>query len=145
MEVKPKIGLEQLIFGMSRNEVLDLLGRPDQIKADELDATEQHLEWHELKLRLTFSSAEQDRLTYIVSTHPDLHYAGHKLIDEGLDKLKDEVFADLNPDWEFDDYGRFQTHFDETHWLSLHSEFGKLTEIQIGVPFKNEIDYQWPE
>ena len=46
--------------------------------------------------------------------------------------------------WEIGDYELFQTHFNEPNWLTLHSEFGEIHEIEMGVPFKNENEYDFP-
>jgi hypothetical protein len=144
MEIKPKIGIDKLKFGMFRKDVLGILGNPDRIMTDEYDENEQKLEWNKLKLRLTFQLDENDRLTYFVSKNPNLNYNGQKLIGIDTEMVKNKIFSELATEWEIEDYELFQTHFYEPFWLTLHSEFGEISEIEMGVPFKNENEYDWP-
>ena len=145
MEIKPRIGIENLKFGMYRKDILDILGNPDRIFTDEFDKNEQKLEWNELKLRLTFQLDENDRLTYFLSKNPNLNYAGQKLIGVDTEIVKNNILVEIISEWEIEDFELFQTHFHEPNWLTLHSEFGEISEIEMGVPFKNENEYHWPE
>ncbi len=111
---------------------------------DEYDENEQKLEWNKLKLRLTFQIDENDRLTYIVSKNPKLNYGGQKLIGIDTEIVKNKIFAELATEWEVETYESFQTYFYEPYWLTLRSEFGEISEIEMGVPFKNENEYDWP-
>ena len=144
MEIKPKIGIYNLQFGMFRKNVLEILGNPDRIMTDEYDENEQKLEWNKLKLRLTFQLDENDRLTYFVSKNPNLNYGGQKLIGIDTEIVKNKIFAELVSEWEIEEYDFFQILFHEPSWLTLHSEFGEISEIEMGVPFKNENEYDWP-
>ena len=144
MKITPKIGINNLKFGMSRNEVIEILGKPDRVVTDEYDENEEQLEWNELKLRLTFQLDENDRLTYFTSKNKDLEYNEQKVIGFDIQHVKDRTFSELINEWEIEEFELFQTHFDENNWLTLHSEFGEVCEFQMGVPFKNENEYDWP-
>ena len=143
MEIKPKIGIDNLKFGMFRKDILEILGNPDRVMMDEYDENEQKLEWNKLKLRLTFQLEENDRLIYFVSKNPNLNYSGQKLIGIDTEIAKNKIFAELASEWEMEEYDFFQTHFHEPNWLTIHSEFGEISEIEMGVPFKNENEYDW--
>ncbi|MEF3078373.1 hypothetical protein [Winogradskyella poriferorum] len=145
MEIKPKIGFDKIKFGMFRNEIIEILGRPDRILTDEYDENEQKLEWNKLKIRLTFQLDENDRLTYLVSKNPNLNYAGQRLIGIETEIAKNKILKELATQWEVENYDFFQTHFHEPNWLTLHSEFGEIDEIEMGVPFKNKNEYDWPK
>jgi len=145
MDIKPGIGFDDIKFGMSRNKILDILGNPDRIVTDENDEFEQRLEWYELKIRLTFQLDENDRFTYLTSKNEQTEYGGQKIIGLDINEAKDKLFAELISDWEFEDYQLFEIHFNEKLWLTLRSEFEKVMEFEMGVPFKNENEYEWPE
>ena len=145
MDIKPGIGFDDIKFGMSRNKILDILGNPDRIVTDENDEFEQRLEWYELKIRLTFQLDENDRFTYLTSKNEQTEYGGQKIIGLDINEAKDKLFAELISDWEFEDYQFFEIHFNEKLWLTLRSEFEKVMEFEMGVPFKNENEYEWPE
>ncbi|HLV42139.1 MAG TPA: hypothetical protein VKY37_07665 [Brumimicrobium sp.] len=142
MEVKPRIGIENIKFGMNRTEIVTILGEPDQVIEDTYDEGEYRLEWNELKLRLTFQA--EDRFTYYSSKYPNLMYKGQVFMDENIDKIKADTFGDLKSDWEIDDFETFKTHFEESIFLTLHSEYGKVSTFELGVPFKNETEFDWP-
>ncbi len=145
MEIKPKIGFDNIKYGMYRNEILEILGKPDRIVIDENDEFEQRLEWNDLKIRLTFQLDENDRFTYLTSKNDQTEFNNCKLIGLDIEKAKNELFAELISEWEVHDYQFFETHFNEKLWLTLRSEFGKVIEFEMGVPFKNENEYKFPK
>ena len=53
IELKPQTGLGPLKFGMKKEELIELMGEPDQIFRDPI-ADDDHtlMEWNALKLRL---------------------------------------------------------------------------------------------
>uniref|UniRef100_UPI00404A5BC3 hypothetical protein n=1 Tax=Flavobacterium sp. TaxID=239 RepID=UPI00404A5BC3 len=144
MEIKPKIGVNNLKFGMTRKEVIEILNEPDRILTNEDDENELILEWNSHKLRLTFYKNEDDRFGYLRTINPELKFKGIKVIGTALEIVKNQIFADLTSGWEMEDYGFFTTHFNEENWLTLYEEYGVLINLELGVPFKNDEDYKWP-
>ncbi|MBN1251473.1 MAG: hypothetical protein JXR51_02800 [Bacteroidales bacterium] len=145
MELKPKIGIDNLKFGMSRKEIIAILGEPDRTLTNEDDNNEVMLEWNEKKLRLSFFKDEKDRFGYIRTKNTSLNYNGHEIFDKKIEIVKDEIFGNLINDWEVEDYGFFETHTCEKYWLTLYVEYGIVIDFEIGVPFKNDSDYDWPK
>ena len=144
MELKPNIGIGNIKFGMTKNAIIQTLGMPDKIKIEEDDSDSQYLEYNSHNLRLTIYKNEEDRLGYIYSSHKDLTYNGLLIIDQDIDVVKREVFRDLVKTWEIEDYDFFSVHGDDLNWLTLNEEFGKVKSVEIGVPWKNEEEYDWP-
>ena len=145
MEIKPKIGFNNIKYGMYRKDIIAILGKPDRIITDENDEFEQRLEWNELKIRLTFQLDDNDRFTYLTSKNNETEFKGERIIGMNINDAKNKLFAELITEWEVEDYQFFETHFNEDLWLTLRSEFGKVLEFEMGVPFKNENEYNWPE
>ncbi len=144
MEIKPKIGFDDIKFGMHRDDILEILGEPDRIVMDIHDGFEQRLEWNKPKIRLTFHYEENDRLTNIISKNCETQFLGKKLMGMDIREAKSQIFGNLTGNWKVKDYEYFETHFNEDLWLTLCSEFGKVVEVEMGVPFKNEEEYDWP-
>ncbi len=144
MELKPKIGVDNLKFGMKRTEVIEILNKPDRILTNQEDENELILEWNYLKLRMTFYQNENDRFGYLRTINPELKFNGKRIIGAQLEFVKKQIFAELIKDWEIDEYDFFTTYFNEQNWLTLHVEYGVVTEFEIGVPFKNEENFEWP-
>uniref|UniRef100_UPI00262BAFCC hypothetical protein n=1 Tax=uncultured Aquimarina sp. TaxID=575652 RepID=UPI00262BAFCC len=145
MEIKPKIGFDNIKYGMYRKDIIAILGKPDRIVTDENDEFEQRLEWNESKIRLTFQLDDNDRFTYLTSKNSETKFNGERIIGMNINDAKDKLFAELITEWEVEDYQFFETHFNEDLWLTLRSEFGRVLEFEMGVPFKNENEYNWPE
>lgn len=145
MEVKPKIGFDNIKFGMLKDEIIAILGEPNQMLVDQYDEGEYRLEWNELKLRLSFQ--RDHRFTYYSSKNQKLNYKGHSVIDKDIEEIKSLFFNEFindSNDWEIVDYQTFRTHFIENIFLTLHSEYKKVNEFELGVPFKNETEFDFP-
>lgn len=144
MELKPKIGVENLKFGMTRKEVIGILNDPDRMLTNNDDKNELILEWNSKKLRLTFYQNEKDRLGYLRTANPEVIFNGEKIMGAELEFVRKEIFGELIPDWEIEEYDFFTTHFNEQNWLTLHVEYGIVTELELGVPFDKDGDFNWP-
>jgi hypothetical protein len=143
MEIKPKIGFDNIRFGMLKEHIIEHFGPPDKIIIDEYDKDEVRLSWNKLNLTMTFQA--DHRFTYFSSSNPDLTYKGKSIIGATIEEAKDNVFGELISHWEFEDYETFETHFAENLWLTLYSKYGKVIEFELGVPFKDENEYEWPD
>lgn len=94
-EIVPGKGLGELKFGMSRDEVLSLLGKPDDVDTYDDDEIEDEgsESWHydDLEISLSFDEEEDWVLTTIAVSNPSHTFMGHELI--GL--RKSELLAVL--------------------------------------------------
>ncbi len=147
MELKPRIGADKLRFGMKRKEIIALLGEPDQIVRDEYgrhNDRELILDWNKQKLRLTFNKKLEERLVYLQTKNRGLTYNGQKIMDRKIETVKSKVFGNLIHQWDPDYYVNFTTYFNEEYWLSLHVEFGVVTNVEVGVPFHHREAFDWP-
>ena len=118
MELKPKIGIDNLKFGMTGKEIIEILGEPDLILTENYgveDEIEHILEWNNKKLRLTFQLNESDRFTYLRTKNYKLNYNGKQVFGKNVDYVKNEVFSELKLDWEIEDCDFFIAHFNEDY------------------------------
>lgn len=145
MLLKPNIGIDNIKFGMSRKDVLDILGEPDRVIDFDEGDNETILEWNSVKIRLTFYKDEGERFGYFRTINPELKYNDLKIIGSEISVVKDNIFGKLISKWEIEEYDFFTSHFNEQNWISLHEEYGIVTNLEMGVPFLNEEDYLWPE
>jgi len=142
MELILKTGLKNLKFGQSTEDAINAFGKPDREYQNSDDENEFILEWNKHKLRLTFYENENRKLGYIRTSHTEAHINGHVLINQEIDAAKQGFDKDF--DWEADSYDFFQTHLNEEHWIVLNVEYNRITDIELGVPLKNEDEYAWP-
>lgn len=144
MELKPKIGIDSLKFGMTQKDILEVLGIPDRKVFDQDDDEQLLLEFNKLKLRLTFYLNEQNRLGYIRTSNPNLTFNGKKIIGSKVDFAKKEIFGGIVDEWEIEEYDFFITHSNEEVWLTLNEEFGEVSVVEVGVTFSDRENYDWP-
>lgn len=144
MQLKPKIGIGNLKFGMTQKDILEVLGIPNRKRIDEDDDEQILLEFNQLKLRLTFYLNEGNRLGYLRTNNVDLTFNGHKIIGTKIDIAKKMIFGSLINDWEIDENDFFITHSNDEFWITLCEEFGEVIAIELGVTFSDEENYDWP-
>ena len=144
MLLKPKIGIDNIKFGMTLTNITEILGEPDRKKIDDDDDNSLLWEFNALKIRLTFYKNEDGRFGYLRTMNPNLVFNEHKIIRSKIEFVKKEIFGKIVSEWEIDEYDFFTTHFNEEYWLTLHEEYGVVSKIEMGTPFKNHEEYYWP-
>jgi len=144
MELKLKIGIENLKFGMTQDEVIEILGKPDRNFEDDDDDNQIISEWYEKKLRLTFYKSDNNKMGYLRTINENLFFKQEKIIGKKIDLVKDYFKNDITS-WENTDYLSFINYFNEKYWLSLHVEFGVIVRLEMGVPFNENNEYDWPQ
>lgn len=143
LNLKLRIGIGDLKFGQSQAAVKELLGDPDKIFVSANN--DDHLVWefNQDKLRLTFYPSEGNKLGYITCKNNELLYKQKPLISNQSSSVLGVIFEGL--EWETDDYEQFSVYFNEEYWFSMHAEFGAITQVELGVPFLNDNEYDWPK
>ena len=139
MQIKPKFGVGELLFGMKQSDVKAIYGNPDKQFNDEDDNV--IYVYNAQKWRLTFYEDEALRLGYIIAAHPDLTLSDHKVIGRTVADVQKELKAFKS--WEKEDFDLSENHFNEDHWLILQSEYGVICKVEIGAIIKNEDDFDW--
>jgi hypothetical protein len=138
MKIYPKIGLDQLLFGMKQKDVIALYGTPSKQFEDD-DNNIIYL-YNKLKLRLTFYEDEDFRLGYIISSNPDLSLLDKKVIGKNVTELKQEMPFKT---WEQEDFDSIENHFNDSNWLILQSEFDVVIRIEIGAIINDNDEFEW--
>jgi len=140
-------GLGALSFGMSKEQVLALLGEPserEKYTLSELDSDETEA-WHydDLDLSLSFDEENDWKLSSIAVSSDAYHFDGVALIGKNKEEIiaffankgmteieEDEEVNDDNPD-------NSLLHIDKAS-VSLWFEKNELTEMQIGPYFNTD-------
>jgi hypothetical protein len=100
MEIKPKIGIGELKFGMKLSDVIKILGNPDSEKAEKDAEHRIIVVFNKHRLRLTFYENENNKLGYIISSNQNLSYNGINIMNSNIDFIKKEVFGSIINEWE---------------------------------------------
>lgn len=138
MIVNPKNGVDQLLFGMKQKDVIALYGEPDkQFKDDDQNII---FLYNSQQLRITFYEDESMKLGYIITSHPEVTLLGKKIMGREVAEVKNELPF---KSWEQEDFDSTENHFNESNWLVLQSEYGKIIRIEIGAIINDKDEFEW--
>lgn len=138
MKVNPKNGIDQLLFGMLQKDVIAIYGAPDKQFEDE-DQNVIFL-YNKPQLRLTFYQDEAMKLGYMITSNPEVTLLDKKIMNADVETIKNELPFKA---WEKEDFDSTEHHFNESNWLVLHSEFGKIIRVEIGAIINDKDEFEW--
>lgn len=141
MELKPKFGLDQLLFGMKQKDVESLYGKADSVFKDEDD--NQILLYNALKARLTFYQEEDFRLGYIIISNPEIRLFNQKVIGQDLIEVKSFLEKKGFTLFEEEVFDSVTNYFNEDNWIILQAEFGQVIKVEMGAIIKNQDEFDW--
>ncbi len=141
MKLNPKNGLDELLFGMLPKDVINLLGSPNREFED--DDANKILLFNDKKLRLTFYEDEGFKLGYIIASNNNLTFLGKTIINSDVLDFKNHLIEKGIKQWEVDFFDATENHFNESNWLTLQAEFGKIIRVEIGAVFNVNDEMQF--
>ena len=141
MELKPKFGLDQLLFGMKQKDVESLYGKADSVFKDEDD--NQILLYNALKARLTFYQEEDFRLGYIIISNPEILLFNQKVIGQDIIEEKSFLIKKGFTLFEEEVFDSVTNYFNEENWIILQAEFGQVIKVEMGAIIKNQDEFDW--
>ncbi|MDF1699370.1 MAG: hypothetical protein P1U56_26190 [Saprospiraceae bacterium] len=144
MKINLKHGIGRLKFGMKSNQVKQILGDPSEKKNGIGESHEYYLIYNRENLTLTFYLDEGNKLGYIKTSNPEVSFNGQKIISRTVKHITDNVFKTKIPQWELETHDSFSTLFNQEFWLTLYIEYDKITTVELGVSFKDDENYLWP-
>jgi hypothetical protein len=139
MDIKPTIGIAELIFGMKTNDVEKIWGKPDITFKDEDENT--IYIYHQKYCRLTFYDEEAGKLSLILCSNPELRFKNKEIIHQSETNIID-VFNEIK-NWDKEEEDISNIYFNEDNWLYLQLEFKKVVKIEMGVVNKNIDEFDW--
>ena len=123
---------------MKQKNVEALYGLPSKQFKDE-DGNSIYL-YNDQKMRLTFYEDEAFRLGYIISSNSELTLFDKKIIGQNCATVKSELPFKT---WEQEDFDSVENYFNESNWLTLVSEFGVITKVEIGAIINDNDEFEW--
>ena len=152
--IKPGTGLGILKFGMSRDDVKDLLGEPNEIEKYSYNEDDQ--EWTEawhydtLELSLGFDQVDDWKLTILSVTSTFYELEQTKLIglnkEEVINFLEQMDVDDFElEDWSSDENPGHELIVSDKNGLNFWFDDGTLHEIEWGPIWLDENTFRWPE
>jgi hypothetical protein len=141
MNIHPKIGVGDLLFGMKQQHVEVIIGKPSKQFKDEEDNT--IYLYNQQKMRLTFYQEEEGRLGYIVMSHPDMQLFDAKLMGFTPKEVMNVLPEKLYKSWEVAEEDGVVSYFNEENWLMLIAEFDAVVKVEIGAVFNDKDEFDW--
>jgi hypothetical protein len=142
-------GIGSIIFGMTKDELKEVAGKPDETEQYNYDDSEEFNaeSWHydSLELSVAFEEENDWKLSNIAVSSPGYLFNGKKLIgltkDEVVKEIKGMELGTLEvEDCSSDDDPNLSViSFDESA-LNLWFDEGILTEIQWGILWEEDDD-----
>jgi hypothetical protein len=146
MKVKTGIGIDDIKFGFTEKEVLDLIGEPTLILIDEEDEDENRVyQYNDSKMKLTFYNEYNGKLGYVRTANPNIKINGQPIIGIEIDEVI-KSYGLKKRDWNKEHYFTFNSYFNEKIWTTLHEEYGVVTDIEFGFLFDESGENPiWPD
>ena len=140
MNINPKNGIGDLLFGMKQQHVITLIGKPSKQYTD--DEKNVVYLYNQHKLRLTFYEEEEFRLGYMVISHPGAMLFDKEVIHRVPKEVQNEAPERSYKTWEIADEDGIVSYFNEDNWLMLISEFDEITKVEVGAIITND-EFDW--
>lgn len=143
MKINIGIGLDNIIFGMSQDDVKSIIGKPDKItEAEEFDNIIYY--YNKLLIKTKFDKDEDYRLYSIDVYNPEALIFNQKMIYKDKREVLDILNLNGYKQLSYDDYGSFDTVFCEEIWSTFMFEFDRLISIEFSPLFKDNDIIIWP-
>lgn len=141
MEIKPKFGYDQLLFGMKQKDVEAIYGKPNYSFIDEEDNL--IMLYNDLKARLTLYAEEDFKLGYIIISNPNAVLYDEKIIGKNANESTIYLSKKGLKSFEKETFDSFSNLFNEDFWMILQTEFDEVIKVEIGAVIKNENEFDW--
>ena len=89
---------------------------------------------------MTFYQDEAMKLGYMITSNPEVTLLDKKVIGLEVETIKKELPF---KSWEEEDFDSTENHFNESNWLVLQSEFGKIIRLEIGAIINDNDEFEW--
>ena len=141
MKINPKIGIDQLVFGMKQNDVISVYGNPDKQYKDE-DNNVIFL-YDSKKMRLTFYDDESLKLGYIISSNADLELFSEKIINKSWKTVEEIVTNKGIKSIEKENFDTVDNYFNESNWMIFQVEYNEVIRFELGAIFNDKDEFDW--
>lgn len=141
MNINPKIGIDQLVFGMRQNDVISVYGNPDKQYKDD-DSNIIYL-YNSRKIRLTFYDDENLRLGYIISSNPNLELFSQKIIGMSIKEVEQNVINKGIKSFEIENFDTVDNYFNESNWMIFQVEYNEVIRFELGAIINDKDEFDW--
>ena len=143
MEIKIGIGLDNLVFGMSQEDVKSIMGEPDKISETERE-NEIVYYFNDLLISATFDKNEDCRMYSIEVFNPKVFMFNQQIVNKDKNEILDLLKSNGYYEVKEEECDFVETIFCEETWSTFTFEFSKLRSIEISPLYANDDEIIWP-
>lgn len=141
-------GLGKIKFGLTMEEVEELLGEPEEVEESDEEDEFEHQAWNywEDGYSLYFDKEDDYRLSCIETANREVQIWGERVFEMSRAQII-QLFADndiTNPEEEEAETGETRISF-EKEMIDLYFEDDQLIAINFGVFINDDLEVVWPE
>lgn len=135
-EIKPKVGLGELDFGITMEQLIEVIGKPEEVEdlADEDDFNTTILNYWEMGLTAYYEGTDNSVLSCFETDNRNSTLFGKPVFNmkeqEILDLMKANGFKEIDSDTE--EWGEKRISYDDA-MLDFYFNEGQLLSINWGV------------
>jgi hypothetical protein len=144
MQIQIGKGIDNILFGMNEDELINLLGTPDKIVVDD-DQESKDLYYYNLKLGLKIEPLNDNRLGWIEILNKGASWGNINPWELDREVLLELLSKSLGETFELDDYGRMESYSFNKNWVELQYQFGELSSFNFGVLYGEDDEPLWPK
>ena len=141
MEITPGKGTSIVVFGLTFDEAVSVLGNADKTFLTE--EGNKRVQFNKHLLELSFEPENENLLGWIEVHNPEATMFGHKLIGMNQKEVLEIVESNCNEKGELEDFGSMISVFFDKHWLELQFEFGLCRSVNLGVLYDENEQPIW--
>lgn len=154
MEINPGIGIGSIKFGISEDQLVSILGKPDQV--DEAEYVEGHSDWHRVfwyttrNVHFTFNKEDDYRLGTITIMGSGYTLFGKELYSLPLSVIRKYIVKHTSEipkseDWTIEDGATHECLIHDGLGIIFWFDNGYLTQMQCGYLFEPDSEtIFWP-
>jgi hypothetical protein len=151
IEIIPHRGFGLIKFGMTKETVESIIGKPTDVYDEEMDGiTEIVVDYENIGVDLSFSSADNYKLGTMSFYEVDTRLFGEEFIglteDELLDMAEQVGISDLELEDDFDEIDS-KDYYSDAHGISFWVQDGVVDSITVFPAYdpEDEETVIWPE
>lgn len=141
-------GLGKIKFGLTMEEVEELIGEPEEIEESDEEDEFEHEAWNywEDGYSLYFDKEDDYKLSCIETANREVQLWGERIFEMSKDQII-RLFADnniTNPEEEEAETGETRLSF-EKEMIDLYFDEDQLIAVNFGVFINDNLEVMWPE
>ena len=141
-------GLGKIKFGLTMEEVEELLGEPEEVEESDEEDEFEHEAWNywEDGYSLYFDKEDNYRLSCIETANRDVQLWGERIFEMSKDQII-QLFSDndiKNPEEEEAETGETRVSY-EKEMIDLYFDEDQLIAVNFGVFISDNLEVIWPE